>query len=122
MAHRGRHAADLAVFAFDEFEGEPGVGDVFADADGRIAWRQSGRGIEQARGARQCAVVVERDATAGETDDGVGGRDAFDLRPVFAAVCVFRIEQTRVQARLVAEEQEAFRVGVEAAEGVNVFG
>ena len=122
VADGGGHAADLAVFSFDEFEGEPSVGDGFSHADGRVARSDGGCGIEEARAARQGAVLVDRDAAAGEAGEGLRGRGAFDLRPVFAAMGVAGIEQPRVEAGLVAQEQEALAVGVEAAERVDAGG
>jgi hypothetical protein len=122
VADGGGHAADLAVFSFDEFEGEPGVGDGFSHADGRDARSDGGSGIEQARAAGQGAVVVDRDAAARETGEGIGGRGAFNLRPVFAAMGVAGIEQPGVEARFVAEEQQALAVGVEAAERIDAGG
>ena len=122
VANGGGHAADLAIFSLREFEGEPGVGDGFSHADGRDARSDGGSGIEQARATGQRAVVVDRDAAAREAGEGIGGRGAFNLRPVFAAMGVAGIEQPRVETGLVAEEQEALAVGVEAAEGVNAGG
>ena len=122
VADGGGHAADLAVFSFDEFEGEPGVGDGFSHADGRDARSDGGSGIEQARATGQRAIVVDRDAAARETGEGIGGRGAFNLRPVFAAMGVAGIEQPGVEARFVAEEQQALAVGVEAAERIDAGG
>ena len=122
VANGGGHAADLAVFSLREFEGEPGVGDGFSHADGRDARSDGGSGIEQARATGQRAIVVDRDAAAGEAGEGIRGRGAFNLRPVFAAMGVARIEEAGVETGLVAEEQEALAVGVEAAEGVNAGG
>ena len=34
---------------------------------------------------------------------------------------VFRVEQAGIEARFVAEKEEAFRIGVEAAKRVNIF-
>ena len=122
VADGGGHAADLAIFSLREFEGEPGVGDGFSHADGRVARGDGGSGIEEARATRQGAGVVDRDAAAGEAGESSGGWGAFDLRPVFAAVGVAGIEQPGVETGFVAEEQEAFAVGVEAAERVDAGG
>ena len=122
VANGGGHAADLAIFSLREFEGEPGVGDGFSHADGRVARSDGGNGIEEVRAAGQGAVIVDRDAAAGEAGEGIRGRGAFDLRPVFAAMGVAGIEQPRVEAGLVAQEQEAFAIGVEAAERVDAGG
>ena len=122
VADGGGHAADLAIFSLREFEGEPGVGDGFSHADGRDARSDDGNGIEEVRAAGQGAVIVDRDAASGEAGEGIRGRGAFDLRPVFAAMGVAGIEQPRVEAGLVAQEQEAFAIGVEAAERVDAGG
>ena len=63
-------------------------------------------------------MVGQADA-GGEAGDGVHGRDALDLGPVFALVLVARIEEAGVEAGLVGEEQQALAVGVEPAERVN---
>ena len=65
VADSGGHAADLAVFAFGEFDGDPGVGNVFAKADRWIARREIGRCIEKSGTARKRAVFAERDAAGG---------------------------------------------------------
>ncbi len=92
VAHGGGHAADLAVFSFGEFAGEPGVGDVLPDADRRIARREGWRGIEETGAAGPGAVVVEGDVPAGESLECVRGWDTFHLGPVFAAMGVYGIE------------------------------
>lgn len=122
MAHGGGHAADLAVFAFDELEREPGVRDGFADADGGIAWRKGGWWGEKADAAGERAEVAEVESAAAEARERIRRWNTFDLGPVFAAVGVLGIEQAGIEAGFVAEEEEAFGIGVEAAEGVNVFG
>src|SRR5206468_962231 len=48
--------------------------------------------------------------------------DALDLRPVFADVGVARVQQAVIPLRLVAQEQQALGVGVEATDGIDVFG
>ena len=122
VANGGGHAADLAIFSLREFKGEPGVGDGFSHADGRDARSDDGSGIEEVRAAGQGAVIVDRDAAAGEAGEGIRGRGSFDLRPVFAAVGVAGIEQPGVETGFVAEKEEALAVGVEAAEGVDAGG
>jgi len=122
VADGGGHAADLAVFSFDEFEGEPGVGDGFSHADGRVARGEGGSGIDEARATGQRAVIVDHDTAAGESGEGFGGGRALDLGPVFAAMGVARIEQSGVEAGLVAQEEQALAVGVEATEGVDAGG
>lgn len=120
MADGGGHAADLAVLAFDQLEREPAIGNVFSETDGRVARWQRGRGIEQASSAGQGGVVADFHASLELRERG-GIGNAFHLRPVFAPVRVGWVEELRVQARFVAEEQQAFGVGVEPAERVDVF-
>ena len=120
VADGGGHAADLAVFAFGEGEAEPGVGHVFAEAHGRVAGREIGGDVEERDVAGRGAVVAEGEAAAGELGEGGGSGDAFDEGGVFALVGVVGIEEAGVEAGLVAEEKEAFGIGVEAAEGVDV--
>jgi len=121
MAGGGGHAADLAVFALGQFEGEPGVGDGFADANGRVAGRQGRRRIKPAGARGQRGVITDADAAGKLSERGIVG-NAFDLHPVFAAVGVFGVEETGVETRFVGEKEEAFGVGVEATERVDVFG
>jgi hypothetical protein len=35
---------------------------------------------------------------------------------------IFRVQETSVKSGLIAEEKEAFRVGIESAKGINIFG
>lgn len=46
MPDGGGDAADLPVFSLDELEGEPAVGDIFPEANRRIARWNGGRGVE----------------------------------------------------------------------------
>ena len=119
MADGGGHAANLAVFPLDEFEGEPRVGNFFSNADRWIARGDGGRVVEETRAARERVVVVDGDAAAGEARESFGGREAFDLRPVFAAMSVRRIKEAVVQTRFVGEQKQALGVGVEAAECID---
>jgi hypothetical protein len=115
----GRHAAHLAVLALGEFEGEPRVGHGLAHPNRRIAGRHVGRGIDPARHAGERAVVVELESTALEPAERVGGRNVFHLHPILPAMGVARIEQPGVEPGLVAQQQEAFGVGIETAERID---
>jgi hypothetical protein len=119
VADGSGHAADLAVFAFGEFEGDPGVGDVFAETDRWIAWREIGRCIEKPGTAGERAVFAERDAAGGEAIDGIGARDAFDLSVVFARVRMAWVEKAIDEGAFVGEEEQAFAIGIEAADGID---
>lgn len=122
MADGCGHATNLTVFSFDEFEGEPRVGDIFPDADGRNPRGDGRGGLKQAGATRERAIGVEGDAAMGEVSESVGGGLAFDLGPVFAAVGVLGIEQAVVQPGLIAEQEQAFGVGIEATEGIDAAG
>lgn len=54
--------------------------------------------------------------------EGVGYGDFFDLGPVFAFVGVTGMQELLVPAGFVAEEQQALGVGIQAADGIDVFG
>lgn len=65
-ADGGGHAADLAVFAFAEFETDPGIDDVFTIANGWIAVGE-GRGLLESLGAAgQAFVTFDHDGSAAE--------------------------------------------------------
>lgn len=136
----GGHAADLSVFAFVEFEGDPAIRHGFAVSDGRVACGQDERGLGaegdgvlggvgpgredlgwwfEETGAAGSGEVVADAHAAFELAEGFRGWDAFDLDPVFARVCVARVEDTCGEGGFIGEEEKAFGVGVEAADGVD---
>ncbi len=47
MANSGGHFTDLSIFAFDQFKGDPRIGNGFSDSDRRISGRKVGLGIEE---------------------------------------------------------------------------
>lgn len=120
MTDRCGHASDLAVFALDEFERKPAIGNVFAKTNRRVAGRKRWRWIETANAARTRGVVADPQAAFEFCERGVVG-ESFDLRPIFAAMSALGIEQLGIQAGLVTEEQQAFGIGVETSERVNIF-
>ena len=122
MPDCGGHAADLPVLALDEFERKPGVGDALAEADRRVARGHDRRGFQQAGATWPGRVPVELEAAFGQLREGRGCRHAFHLGPVFAAMTVLWIQQLRIQAGLVCEQQESLGVGVEPTEWVNAGG
>lgn len=118
VADGGGHASDLAVTAFDEFEGDPAIGNGFPHANGRVSGRDCGLGVEQPSAAGEGGAALNEDATA-EAGEGFRGGDAFDLDPVLTRVGVFGLEEPLIPVGFVAEEEETFGVGVEAADGVD---
>ena len=51
----------------------------------------------------------------------INSRNAFDLRPVNAAVSVLRMKQSLIEFRFIAEQQQTFRIRIQPANGVNIF-
>ena len=60
MANSGGHFTDLSIFAFDQCEGDPRIGNGFSDSDGRIAGRKFGLGIEEPSTAGESLMVADR--------------------------------------------------------------
>jgi hypothetical protein len=52
---------------------------------------------------------------------GLRRRNPFDLGPIFTFMRMTRVQQFLVEIWFVAEEQETFGIGVEAADGVDIF-
>jgi hypothetical protein len=115
----GGHAADLAVFTLGEGEFEPGGGDVFADADWGITWGMSGLGVEALGFAGEGAEVFEVDAGT-EFSQRFVGDGAVHLGVVGAGMGVAGIEEAIIPAGFVTEQEEAFGIAVEAADGIYV--
>ena len=60
MANSGGHFTDLSIFAFDQFKGDPRIGNGFSDTDGRITGWKVGLGIEEPSTAGESVVVADR--------------------------------------------------------------
>ena len=99
-------------------EAEPAIGHTFAGADRRVARRDDRGGLEPRDSAGLRAVIAEVDAT-GESGKVGLGREALDLGPVFPGMSVLRVEQAGIEAGLVAEQEQAFGVGVEPAKRID---
>jgi hypothetical protein len=69
MANGGGHFSDLSIFAFDQFKGDPRIGNGFSDSDGRITGRKGGLGIEEPSTAGESVMVADR-YTLGEPFQG----------------------------------------------------
>ncbi len=119
MAHGCRHAPDLTVFAFDEFERDPAVWYGFPETNRRIARREMREGIESAGPAGQGGMSADFDATLQSGKRG-GSRDALNLSPIFAMMGVAGVEQLMVEPGFVAQQKQAFGIGVEPAEWIDI--
>jgi hypothetical protein len=60
MANGGGHFTDLSIFAFDQFKGDPRIGNGLSDSDGRITGREVGLGIEEPSTAGESVMVADR--------------------------------------------------------------
>jgi len=60
MANGGGHFTDLSIFAFDQFKGDPRIGNGFSDSDGRITGRKVGLGIEEPSTTGKGLMVADR--------------------------------------------------------------
>ncbi len=116
-ADGGSHAADLAVFAFAEFEAEPGVDDFLANPNGGITVGDGWGLLEGLGAAGHAAVTLDDEGSAAELGEGGFVWDAFDEDEVAAAVGVAGVEELVFERFFVGEEEESFGVHVEAAEG-----
>ena len=65
-------------------------------------------------------MIADIDAAAGNAVERRGIRHTFNLHPVLASMRMLGVEQTRVEARFIAEQQQSFRVGIESADRINV--
>jgi len=69
MANGGGHFTDLSIFAFDQFKGDPRIGNGFSDSDWGIAGWKVGLGIEEPSTAGESVMVADR-YTLGEPFQG----------------------------------------------------
>ena len=60
MANGGGHFTNLSIFAFDQFKGDPRIGNGFSDSDRRISGRKVGLGIEEPSTAGESLMVADR--------------------------------------------------------------
>jgi hypothetical protein len=64
-------------------------------------------------------LVSLNDQPAFELPQRVGRREAFHLRPINPAVAALWVEEARIPLRLIAQEQQALGVGIEATDGID---
>ena len=119
VADGSRHAPHLAVAALGQLQREPPVRDVPAPADRRIPRRQVGRRIKPPCPRGSHGHAVELHFPRGEAPERVVVGHTLHLHPILAPVPAPRVQELVVEAGLVRQEQEALRVGVEPAKGVD---
>src|SRR6266545_698043 len=116
-----RHPAHLAVFAFRQFQINPAIGNVAAEANRRITRRQRRRRLQNPGATWQSLTPPNQDAFF-QLPQRLRGRNSLHLRPITATMPVSRMKQPLVQLRFVTEQQQSFAVGIEPADGINVSG
>ena len=118
MSYCRGHAAYLSVLSFNKFEGDPTVGDALAKANGRFTRRHCRLRIEENCAAGKGLMSLNFQARLQLSEGGHGG-DAFHLHPIGSSVRILRVQQPLIQIRLIAQEQQSFGIGVEAANGIH---
>lgn len=116
VADGGGHAADLAVFSFDEGERDPAVRDFLADADRGDAGRDHRLGSEQMDPGRGAAVALDGQSAAAEEIERAFPGDAFDLGVVGLGLFRAGVEDAGDEIFFITEEEEAFGIAVESAD------
>jgi len=118
VADGGGHAADLAVSAFDEFEGDPAIGDGLTHPDGRGPWGDVRLRFQEPGTAWEGRAALDDDTLA-ELVDGFGVGYSFDLDPVPAGMGMSGLEQSLIPMGFIAEEEETLGIGVQSSDGVD---
>lgn len=121
VADGGGHASHLAVLAFDQLKAEPTRRHRAAAADAWNTGRNKRLRVQHPGAAGKRFAALDEHAAL-EPAQGLGSRNPFNLRPVLAFVCPPGQEQLRVQFRFVAQQEQAFRIGVEPADGIHILG
>jgi hypothetical protein len=121
MPDGGGHAADLAVFALDEFKSKPDGGNAFAGANGGMARRDVGLWFEQPRFAGESLSALDEQAFLKLTEIFQRG-NIFDLRPIKTGVALARVEKFLIERGFIAEQEQALGIRVQSANGINAFG
>ena len=121
MPDGGSHSADLAVAALAEAEFDPEILDRFANTNWRMSRRKGGLRIEQASFCGEGFAAFNENAGAQRAqsffirqtlnEDEIGFRDM-----------VLGVEQSFVPLRLVGQKKQSLRVGIQAADRVDISG
>ena len=118
MAYGGGHAADLAVPAFGQGEGDPAVGNGLAHTDWGEAGRPDGGWIEFFRPGGKRAPTLDHHAV-GELAECFRSDKIFHLGVIGAGMAMLRFEQGGDHRRFVGQEKETLGITVEPADRIN---
>ncbi len=120
MTNQRGHPPHLPVLALDQFQTNPTVPNVFAETNRWIPRRDHRLWFQKPGPAWQGPPSLYDDAFL-QLPQRFRGRNSFNLRPVNPPMAVSRVQQSFVELRLVAQQQQAFAVGIEPADGINVL-
>jgi len=118
MADGGSHPTHLAVFALYELKADPAIGDGFSSANGWVARRKRRLRVQQPSAAWEGSATLQDDPALQAVEVGPSW-NTLDLCPVGPWVTVARVEQAIVPLRLVAEQEQPFRIGIEPPDRVH---
>ena len=101
MANRRRHSPHLTVFAFNQFQTNPAIGNAFAKTDWRNAWRNFRLRLQNPRAAWQRFTALNRNSSF-QFLQIFRRWNFFDLRPILALMCASRVQQLFIPLRFIA--------------------
>ena len=120
MTDRRGHLAHLMIPAFGEFKSDPGIRHVLTKSDRRIAGSDIWLRVQDVCTSRQRGAPTDYHALF-EFLKGRGIRDLFHLCPINSDMGIVRMKQSRIQFRLIAEQQQSFTFSVQPADWVNTL-
>ena len=118
MPNGGCHPAHLPVLPFDQFHADPASGHIFAETDGWVPLRNLWLRFNDFDGAGQGAAALHHD-TLRQLPECFRSRYPFHLGPILAFVRISGVKQAGVQSRLIGQQYQAFRIGIQPADGVH---
>jgi len=119
MPDRRGHPPYLTIAAFSQYDFYPRSRHGFAEADGRIARRQTGVRCQKLNFRRSCPLSLDHHAPA-ELPQGIMVRDAFHLYPIGARMLEPRIGKPVLQSAIISEQHETFTVMIKTAARIDV--
>lgn len=136
MSNGRGHFADLPVFPFGQFEPNPAIRNSLSETNGRISRRNDGRAggnvrmavgigenglwLDHPHPARQGFAALDDNAALQELQF-FRRRNPFNLGPILALMGVAGMKQFLVQAGFITQKKEPFGIGIEPANGPNIF-
>jgi len=104
MTDGSRHAPNLAVLTFHQFERNPAVWNIFAETNGRRPGLNCGLRAESNNPAGTGMMSLKHHSGRQTLERVIRGH-AFDLGPVGAEVALLGIKQAGIESGFVTEEE-----------------